>query len=152
MGVLAGLKNPRREMAAVVLPQAFRIIESIGHQMAVDAARHAGVDCWLITVFEASVIHCNPAWYLENGISHVEQVRIEREAIEAAVPALQDFVQDLGMEGHIQAPIVSDEKWDKYVLQLDTFEAPAVGHQQTSEDCLAPVWGGLQIQFTAAKL
>lgn len=139
-------------MAAVVLPQAFRIIESIGHRMAVDAARHAGVDCRLIAVFEAGAINYDPAWYSENGISHVEQARIEREAIETAAPALRDFVQGLGMEGHIQAPIVSDEKWDEYVSQLDTFEAPAVGHQQTSEDRLAPVWGGSQIQFAAAKL
>jgi acyl-CoA oxidase len=119
---LHGLMNIQHKMAAIVHPRAFRIIESIGHRMAVDAARLANVDNRLISIFEAYVVSCDSSWYSENGVTREEQARMQREAMDHAKPYIQDFISSLGMREYIQAPMTSNEKWDSYVSHLVRYE------------------------------
>jgi acyl-CoA oxidase len=122
LDVLAALKRPRREMASVVLPQATRIIESIGHRMAIEAAYQTGIDTKLIKLYEISAVKCDPAWYAEHCVGRIEQDRMERDAVEAAAPELGRFVEELNIYAYIQAPIVSDHKWEAYAARLPSFD------------------------------
>jgi acyl-CoA oxidase len=121
--ILADSKNSHRSAAfgAVVLPQCIRIIEAIGHRLAYDAANHAHISQPILDLFLMSAISKDPSWYAENGVPQAIQARMQREAVSAAMPSLQAYVDGLGVDAFVFAPIVSDEGWETYESSLETF-------------------------------
>jgi acyl-CoA oxidase len=126
--VLASNKASHRSvsLASVILPRCIAIIEAIGHRMALEAATAAGTDPALIDIFTTNVISSDSAWYVEHGLTRAEQARMEREAVYAATPRLQEFVDGLRSDAFITAPIASDERWDAYMSSLPTFTSESL--------------------------
>lgn len=107
---------------AYVLPLCQPLIEAIGYSMAYDAAVEDGVDAVIVDMFVASVVREDRAWFSEvGGISRAQQMELERKAMQALLPHLDDLISGLGVEAYCTAPIISDEKWKKYVRGLPTF-------------------------------
>ncbi|KJA24756.1 hypothetical protein HYPSUDRAFT_1074286 [Hypholoma sublateritium FD-334 SS-4] len=107
---------------AYVLPLCQPLIEAIGYSMAYDAAVEDGIDAAIVDMFVASVVRDDRAWFSEvGGISRTQQMDLERKAMQALLPRLDDLVSGRGVEVYCTAPIISDEKWKKYVHGLPTF-------------------------------
>lgn len=107
---------------AYVLPLCQPLIEAIGYRMAFDAAVEDGVDKAILDMFVASIIKEDCAWFSEvGGISRSEQMDLERNAMQALLPRLDDLLSALNIEQYCTAPIISDEKWGRYVQGLPTF-------------------------------
>ncbi len=111
---------------AYVLPLCQPLIEAIGYRMAYDAAVEDGVDKTILDMFVASIVREDRAWFSEvGGISRPEQMDLEKNAMEALLPCLDDLLSALNIEQYCTAPIISDEKWRKYVQGLPTFDSDA---------------------------
>lgn len=107
---------------AHVLPLCQPLIEAIGYRMAYDAAVEDGVDAAILDMFVASIVREDRAWFSEvGGISRAEQMDLERNAMQALLPRLDELLSGLNVEAYCTAPIMSDEKWEKYVEGLPTF-------------------------------
>lgn len=90
--------------------------------MAYDAAVEDGVDKRILDLFVASVVKEDSAWYSEvGGISRSTQMELERSAVKALLPCLDDLLVGLNVESYCSAPIISDAKWKRYVDSLPTF-------------------------------
>ncbi|KAF9478467.1 acyl-CoA dehydrogenase NM domain-like protein [Pholiota conissans] len=110
------------EFQALVLPQCQALIEAVGHRMAYDAAIADGVDERVLDMFVASAIREDRAWYAEvGGVSRAEQVELERKAMKALLPCLDALLEGLQIEKYCHAPIISEERWQRYVDGLPTF-------------------------------
>ncbi|KAH7908513.1 acyl-CoA dehydrogenase NM domain-like protein [Hygrophoropsis aurantiaca] len=110
------------EYESLVLPHAEKIVQSIGHRMAYDTATLAGLDPRITDLYQISSIRLDEAWYVENaGFSRSAQFEAEDKAIRAAMPLLDTWLEDTGIQPYIRAPIVCAERWATFVEQLDTF-------------------------------
>ncbi|KAF8962441.1 acyl-CoA dehydrogenase NM domain-like protein [Flammula alnicola] len=115
------------EFQAIILPQCQPLIEAIGHRVAYDAAVEDGVDKRILDVFVASIVKEDRAWYCEvGGISRAKQMDLERSALKALLPCLDELLLGLDVESYCSAPIISDEKWKRYVESLPTFTRDGV--------------------------
>ena len=117
---LDAIGGDHRSMAAnnLLLPRCRPLVEAIGHRVAYEAGKQAGVDQDLLDVFEASVLHHDLAWYIENRVV-TRDVHWEMEA--AAMSRVFGRLDELfakmrinEVEPYITAPIVSDEKWAEF--------------------------------------
>ncbi|KAF7970718.1 hypothetical protein HWV62_23206 [Athelia sp. TMB] len=107
------------------LPSCVPLVTAIGHRMAYDAAVSAGMDAGLLALYEVSCIKADAAWYVENTeITRVGIREMEARAVEAVFPRLEEFLEALDVEPYITAPIISEEKWSRYVNELQTFSSP----------------------------
>lgn len=107
------------------LPTCLPLVTAIGHRMAYDAAVAAGVDPALVALYEVSCMKADAAWYVENaGITRVEIREMEARAVETIFPRLEEFLDALDVEPYITAPIINEEKWTRYVEELQTFTSP----------------------------
>lgn len=122
---LAGMKSHRSaEFDSIVLPQAMTLIQVIGHRMAYDAAVAAKVDQCLIDLYVASCVKLESAWYVENaGLSRSEQQEMERKAIDAVFPRMEEFLEKMDVEPYISAPLVSDDSWEAFLDTLPMLRA-----------------------------
>lgn len=110
---------------AFVLPLCQPLIEAIGYRIAYDAAVEDGVDGTILDMFVASIVKEDRAWFSEvGGISRAKQMDLERTAMQALLPRLDDLLSELNVEAYCTAPIISDKKWNKYVQGLPTFTSP----------------------------
>jgi acyl-CoA oxidase len=105
-------------LASLVLPECMRVIHAIGHRMAYEAAKGAHVDPLLVQLFVASMVKTDAVWYAENGLGSIEQARMEREAVNAALPRITEFIDALQADHCVSAPIVSDRSWAEHVSSL----------------------------------
>ncbi|PBK93467.1 hypothetical protein ARMGADRAFT_1012355 [Armillaria gallica] len=109
-----------------ILPQSQTIIESIGHRMAYDAAVTQGVPRALIDVYECYAIKRDVGWYIEAGVLTQDQVAsMEDRAMKAAFPHLSQWVDGMGVSDYLKAPILSEDRWDKFVDGL-----PSIGVEE----------------------
>jgi len=119
---------------SIILPQAQAAIEAIGHALAYAAAVDAGVPKPVLQVYHAAVVRQDSAWYVENGLSRVQQRIEEDKAIKAFMPHLVEYLESLGVENYVNAPIVSERAWKAYVPKLASYTGEAVyevgGQQQ----------------------
>lgn len=105
-----------------ILPHCQPLIEAIGYSMAYDAAVEYGIDQGVLGMFVASVFREDRAWFSEvAGISRSQQMDMERDAMQVLLPRLDELLEKLDVSNYCTAPIISDEKWDKYVRTLPTF-------------------------------
>ena len=111
----------------LVLPQAERTIEAMGHSMAYSAGLQKGLPKPILDVYECAAIRRDPAWYSEIGglTRHDQRIR-EDEAVTRAMPHLAAYLDDLNIEAYVSAPIVSDAAWKKYYGALPAFKGNAV--------------------------
>ncbi|SJL07060.1 related to acyl-CoA oxidase [Armillaria ostoyae] len=109
-----------------ILPQSQTIIESIGHRMAYDAAVTQGVPQALIDIYECYTIKRDVGWYIEVGVLTQDQVAsMEDRAMKAAFPHMSQWVDGMGVSDYLKAPILSEDRWDKFVDGL-----PSIGVEE----------------------
>ncbi|KAL0954058.1 hypothetical protein HGRIS_005209 [Hohenbuehelia grisea] len=115
------------EFSRELLPCAEKIVQSIGHRMAYDAAVEARLDRRILDLYLWSTVRLDEAWYSENlRISTAAQSVAEDTALEAALPLLDDWMSDTRVEPYIFAPIVSTERWDGFLAGLYTVSGTRV--------------------------
>lgn len=101
-------------------------MEAIGHRMAYDAAVAQGVRPALVDLYVANVVKQDPAWYAENaGLGRAAQLAMETRAQDAVLPILGELIQEMDVFAYVNAPLVSDERWDAFVDRLRTYEGNA---------------------------
>ena len=101
-------------------------MEAIGHRMAYDAARAAGVRPCLVDVYVANVVKLDSAWYAEHaGLGRAAQSEAEEAAHDAALPHLGELVREMDVFAYVNAPIASDGAWDAFVAGLKVFRGNA---------------------------
>lgn len=122
-GVLVQAKHHRSDAVSKhVLPQCQPIIEAIGHRMAYDAARAAGLDKSIIDLYEVSAAKLDGAWYAEHaGVTRSMLYTRESDAVDALLPQLGTLVSALRVEPWITAPIISDDRWDGFVGSCEVY-------------------------------
>ncbi|KAJ7261065.1 hypothetical protein C8J57DRAFT_1072126 [Mycena rebaudengoi] len=105
-----------------VLPKSESIVRAIGHRMAYDAAVDAGLDATMTSLYLATTVKADSVWYSENlGYGRDLQDAAETEAICAALPCLDEWLDRSGAERYSQVPIVSESNWDSFVEGLQEF-------------------------------
>ncbi|KAJ7461834.1 acyl-CoA dehydrogenase NM domain-like protein [Mycena galericulata] len=109
------------DFSRLILPQATRLVEAVGHRIAYDAAVSLGVEKCLLDLYVVSCIKVDPAWYSEHGITQHAQLDMESAAIEAVLPRMWDLIKDMGVDAYSIAPIISQDRWDRLVASLETF-------------------------------
>lgn len=136
------------------LPHCLSLVTAIGHRMAYDAAVEAKVDSALIDLYVVSCMKTDSAWYLEKlGLSRLQQREMEIEAIDAVYLRLEEFLDQMDLDPYVTAPMISDEKWQAYVAELQTFSsAPVVQVRDNPEAFPAPGAWVTQSWYTEAKL
>ena len=105
-----------------VLPRSLPLIQAIGHRIAYDAAREAQVDGPLLDLFEVASMLQDEAWYVEQlGMTRAQLREREARAIEAAFPHLEEYLSRMELAPYVPAPIVSEEKWERFLDNLQVF-------------------------------
>lgn len=118
---------------SLILPQSQLAIEAIGHAMAYSAAKAAGLPQTILDVYECAVIRLDSAWYCENGLSRMNQRLREDSAVSTAMPHLSSYLDDLGIEDYVSAPILSDSAWKEYLAILPAFTGHAASRLPHSQ-------------------
>jgi hypothetical protein len=96
--------------------------------MAYDAAVSAGVPQCLINLYVVSIVKLDPSWYSEvGGVGRKERYKMEDKAVTEVGQRLEEFIQDLGAEPSVTAPIVSDVMWHDFVANLPACDGGARG-------------------------
>ncbi|KAF8164718.1 acyl-CoA dehydrogenase NM domain-like protein [Crassisporium funariophilum] len=130
-GLIAHAKHllsqmPHHRSAAfnlLLLPRCRKIVQSIGHRMAYEAAVAANIDARITDLYLASTMRLDEAWYSENmGLGQERLFEMEEEALSRCLPCLDEWLGATGVERYVKAPIVSSERWDAFVDGLE--EAP----------------------------
>jgi hypothetical protein len=96
-------------------------------QFAYDAAVIAGVDSSITRLYLATAMRYDEAWYVENlRVSQQSLFDAEEEALRCALPKLDEWMKSSGMARYVRAPIVSAERWNSFLSQLEVFIPPNV--------------------------
>lgn len=139
--ILARVGDHRSEAySRQLLPRAEKIVQSIGHRMAYDAAISAPIplDKRIADLYLWSTVRLDEAWYSENmGISSELQFTKEDEALREALPILDRWLDDTGMAPYVSAPIVSQGRWEGFVSGLECVRGP----QDVAETPQSPLPG-----------
>ncbi|TVY33571.1 Acyl-coenzyme A oxidase-like protein [Lachnellula subtilissima] len=120
-----GGKHRSDEFNRLVLPLCQPLIEAIGCRMAYEAAVTANCHADLITLYEAGVMMRDRSWFVENlGMKRVAILRKEDRCIKKLMPHLKQLLEQTGAAPYVTAPIVSEDKWDGFVDQMETHIGP----------------------------
>lgn len=103
--------------------------------MAYDAAVSGGVPRPLIDLYVSQNIKDDLSWYVETGLlTRAGFAEIEDAAFETSAPLMDKYVEQMGAEAFVQAPIVSDAKWGQFVQSLEAFESPETASENSYVD------------------
>ncbi|RDA87725.1 hypothetical protein CP532_1789 [Ophiocordyceps camponoti-leonardi (nom. inval.)] len=106
-----------------ILPRCSPLIEAIGHRMAYESAKKAGIAPEALTLFETGAVLQDPAWYVENcGLSRTRQLDMEARAVNGLLPMVDVVLDSWDVEPFCRAPILSDEAMGRFVGLLETFD------------------------------
>ncbi|KIJ27122.1 hypothetical protein M422DRAFT_271734 [Sphaerobolus stellatus SS14] len=106
----------------LLLPHCRGVLEAVGHRCAYEAAIAKGVPRPLINLFVASLFQLDPAWYSENAeLSRWRQKNLLLERATELYPDLAQLLPLLEIESYVTAPIVSKNRWNKYVSNLPSY-------------------------------
>ena len=109
-----------------ILPLSLPLIQTIGHRMAVEAAKEANIDSKLIDLYESGIILDDSAWYTEQGgMTRLAQREMEAQAADALLPDMEKLVYNTGAAPYSNAPMASEKGWNVFVSELETFEGEA---------------------------
>lgn len=110
----------------IILPMCQPMVEAIGHRMAYEAAKDAGVPQHLLDMYEISVIKADAGWYAENAdIGRWKLREMEDAAASACLKYFDEDLKVLGMESFVLSPIVTESRWDKFVQGLPLYDGNA---------------------------
>ncbi|EIN11086.1 hypothetical protein PUNSTDRAFT_64010 [Punctularia strigosozonata HHB-11173 SS5] len=110
------------EFASLVLHRCESCVQAMGHRMAYDAAIAENVPQVLIDLYVSQAVKSDLAWYVEAGlISRFGLLEMERIALDAVGTHASKWVDDMGMEVYIHAPIICDCRWDSFLQSLPSF-------------------------------
>ncbi|KAI0644435.1 acyl-CoA dehydrogenase NM domain-like protein [Trametes meyenii] len=125
--IIKGVPHHRSaEVNRLILPHCQPMMEAIGHRMAYDAAVAQGVRPALVDLYVANVVALDAAWYAEHaGLGKAAQHALATRAMDAVLPVLGELVKEMDVFAYVNAPIVSDERWNEFVDGLKTFEGNA---------------------------
>ena len=116
----------------LVLPQCLPLVQALGQRLAHEAALDARVRPELVALYVAACVRLDPAWFVEQGgLSRRAQADMEDAAVGGALPLLEELLVEMDVEGWVQAPIVTEERWERFVADM-----PLVGgdaHVETVE-------------------
>lgn len=122
--LLAAVRGKHRGALAnaLLLPRCVPLVEAVGHRMAAEAARDAGVPAPLVRLYELGAQGTDLAAYIEYGLT-TRQAFAEEEAraLDEVYEGLEGYLKQAGVERYATATIVSQERWDKYVESLDVY-------------------------------
>lgn len=114
------------EYDQIVLPELVNLVQAVGHRIAYDAAVEAKLEPCLLDMYVASCVKVDLHWYVENlGLTRREYRNMERAAVEAIYPRLDDLLARMNVDAYVTAPFTSDQKWDEYLGTLETFGLPS---------------------------
>lgn len=128
---LQAIGGDHRSISAnnLLLPRCRPLVEAIGHRVAYEAAKEAGVDEDLLAIYEVSVINHDLSWYVENGLlTRDEHWENESAALTRAFDRLDGLFEKLdinSVEPYITAPIASDEKWAEFYNSISSLTGNA---------------------------
>ncbi|KAK7024974.1 acyl-CoA dehydrogenase NM domain-like protein [Favolaschia claudopus] len=107
----------------LVLPKSEVIVRAIGHRMAYDAAIDANLDKTITDLYLASTVTLDAAWYAEHAdCGSAKQDKALNEAVSAALPCLDDWLERTGAEAYSQVPILSDANWKHFTDGLREYK------------------------------
>lgn len=123
--ILAHTNHHRSNIAnRFILPRCEAIVRAIGHRMTYDAAVNAKLDSRIIDLYEAAAVKLDSAWYIAGANYALSaQMADEDKALEAALPCLDNWLADTGVERYVQVPILSSENWQAFVDGLPEVES-----------------------------
>ncbi|KAJ6478682.1 hypothetical protein DFH09DRAFT_951542, partial [Mycena vulgaris] len=112
------------EFNNLVLPQSERIVRAIDHRMPYDAAE---LDPKSIPLYLATVVKTDSAWYSEKAEFRRDlQDDLENETVCAALPCLDEWLVQTGVEHYSQVPIISETEWTAFVEGLQEFDSESL--------------------------
>ncbi|GJJ13640.1 hypothetical protein Clacol_007896 [Clathrus columnatus] len=107
------------ETERMLLPHCRGVLETIGHRWAYEAALARGVSQPIIDLFVASLFELDAAWYSESAdISRWKRKNLLLERASALYGDLPNLLELLDVKSYVTAPIVSQQRWDKYTSRL----------------------------------
>lgn len=107
-----------------LLPKSETAITALGHAFAYSAALKANVARPLLDIFETWAVQQDEGWYIENaGLTQTQRAQAEERAVDAALPHLEEYLDDLDVRKYIKVPIQSDEAWEQWAGKLKTSHA-----------------------------
>ncbi|KAJ7358042.1 acyl-CoA dehydrogenase NM domain-like protein [Mycena albidolilacea] len=114
------------EYDQIVLPELVNLVQAVGHRIAYDAAVEAKLEPYLLDMYISSCVKVDLHWYVENlGLTRREYRNMERAAVEAIYPRLDDLLARMNVDAYFTAPFASDQKWEEYLGTLETFGLPS---------------------------
>ena len=113
-------KGPRdQRLVELIFPQSEPAIRALGHSLAYACAVEAGVPQPLLDLFELAAMRTDAYWYAENaGITEEVRIRKEDSAASQALPDLRKYVDQLDIRQWVHSPLISDERWEKWVADV----------------------------------
>ncbi|KAF9875380.1 acyloxidase [Colletotrichum karsti] len=106
-----------------ILPRCRGLVEAMGQRMAYEAA--ARVETVLPEVLDVFVMSCireDPSWYTEHGeLTRAQIWHDEEDAYRQLFPLLPKLIERSGAQDYIAAPMIEEEKLEKFTLGLATF-------------------------------
>lgn len=102
--------------STIVVPQCQKIVESIGHRMAYDAAVASGVPNSLVELYVSDIVKNDMGWYTENQkVTGSQLAEMEDGAMQSAFPNLESWVDAMQVSNHATSPLVTDHKWQNFL-------------------------------------
>lgn len=98
-----------------ILPRSRPLIEAVGHRMAYEAAKEAGISHKILRIYEAQCVGSTPSSVVET----MDQNALADLYEEFLMEIMPQF-EDSEVADYLTAPIVSDESWDAFFESLPT--------------------------------
>ena len=90
--------------------------------MAYEAALSEGVSTPLVDLYVCQALKDDLAWYVEAGLcTRAGFMEQECAAFDAAGPLMENFIDAMGVNSYVHAPIVTDQKWAHFSQALPLF-------------------------------
>ena len=103
--------------------------------MAYEAAVDAGMEFSLVKLYEASCVRLDSSWYAERlGLSRLQQRQAEATAIDEVFSQTEELLKQMAVGPYILAPIVSEERWAKYVSGLAPYDSSDLDYEIANQD------------------
>ena len=105
--------------AGRVLPRCTSLIEAVATRMAYEAALSEGVPAPLVDLYVCQAVKDDLAWYVEAGLlTRASFTERECAAFDVAGPLMENFIDRMGVDSYVRAPITSSQKWEQFVQML----------------------------------
>lgn len=122
--VLEGLDGGHRDPGfnRLLLPQCERGVLALGCSQAYSSALEHEVPLTLLNLFECAAISLDPGWYSEElNLGEEKRLMREDDAVQAALPHLQEYVDALNISQIAPVPMTSDIAWSTWVDCLQIY-------------------------------